>query len=144
MKIDIEQTLGFSLHHASYLFKTALKNHFVNNGVALTTEEFVFLFLVPEGGAEQKVLIDKTKKDKTTITRLISKMVLKGYIERRESSDRRHQTIYPTALGNSIKEQLAPLVQDFVSTAANGITQDEIEITRRTLNKLSHNICQKY
>lgn len=137
----IEETFGYALHHSSYLFKAALKDQFQEAGINLTPEEFVFLYLVPARGDTQNRLTKKSLKDKTTITRLVDRMVEKGYLHRRENDqNRREQILYLTQHALDLKQELDPLLKAFVTSATKGLEDQEIELARRTLNKLMLNL----
>lgn len=138
---SMENSFGFSLHHASYIFKASLKNKFSEIKINITPEEFVFLFLIPTEGASQRYLTQKALKDKATITRLIDKLVSKEWINRVENTEnRREQIISMTNEGEIIKEKLMLGVHEFISTATQGLRPDEIEKSRILLNKVILNL----
>ena len=140
MVLDLEKTLGFALHHSSFLFKTGIKSAITSVGLDITPEEFVLIFMIPESGIEKSELCRKTRKDKTNITRLISRVVDKGYASRRVSENRRHQTIYLTKQGAKLQQQLEPVLASLAASATEGISPAALEITRKTLNRLSENL----
>jgi len=140
MSFDLEETFGFALHHGSYLFKTAMKANFAKAKINLTSEEFILLFLIPGTGIEQSELIIKTKKDKTNITRLLTRLVNKKYLKRKESENRRHQQIFLTSTGEKMKAKLMPVVLEFIARITKNIPPKSLEITRQTLNQLSKNL----
>lgn len=140
MSFNLENTLGFTLHHSSYQFKTAIKLALHSAKINVTNEEFILLFLTPSSSIEQSDLIVKTKKDKTNVARLLARLVEKGYLSRQESTNRRQQTISLTVEGQQVRETILPILSELMTTIFEGITSDELEITRLTLNKISKNL----
>ncbi len=105
----LEDSFGYALHHGSFIFKTALKDAFRQARLDITTEEFVFLFSVPKDGDIQANLTKKALKDKTTVTRMVDRLVSKELLERRENPEnRRQQLLFSTAKGETMKQQLLP------------------------------------
>lgn len=140
-EFNIEQTIGFSLHHASYLFKTALKTAFQQGGYSATVEEFVMLNLIPDAGAEQSSLRERSLKDKTNVTRLLDRMAAKGWINRtQQQENRRQQVVSLTAEGKQMQGVLVELARINMGKATAGLSREQIEVTCQTLQQLSNNI----
>jgi len=142
MNFNIEDTLGFALHHSSYQFKTAIKLALQNANINVTNEEFILVFLTPSDGIEQSDLIVKTKKDKTNVARLIARLVDKGYLARQESTNRRQQTISLTTAGEQVRSQILPILSTLMANIFSDIHPDDLETTRHTLSKISKNLSQ--
>ena len=137
----IEDSFGYALHHASYVFKAAMKDRFKDAKINVTPEEFVFLFLIPDDGVSQSLLTKKSLKDKTTITRLVDRMVDKGWIRRVENDkNRREQLVFTTTEGKKNKLQLMQIAQDLVSAVTKGLDTGEIEQSRKILNQIIINL----
>lgn len=138
---DPTETIGFALHHASYAFKTSLKASLKAAGLDMTPEEFIFLSTVPDGGAPQATLSRKALKDKTTITRLIDRLVAKGWVTRRENpSNRREQVILITKEGQSVRATAIKAAVQTTSDALVGISAEEIEVAKLVLRKIVTNL----
>ncbi|MBV1911505.1 MAG: MarR family transcriptional regulator [Kangiellaceae bacterium] len=138
---NIEDTIGFSLHHASYAFKTAMKSVFRNNGYEITPEEFITLFLISDEGVDQSDLILKSLKEKTNITRLLNRMLNRGWVIRKpHPQNARQQRLILTKKGIILKNTLLPLIQKMVIRSIDNIADADIEITIRTLNSIIKNI----
>lgn len=138
---NIEDSFGYALHHASYIFKATLKERFQAADLNVTPEEFVFLFLIPEEGATQNLLTRKSLKDKTTITRLIDRLVGKGWISRVENDqNRREQIINVTDDGRMVKQNLMLIAREFIADVTKGMRPTEIEQSRKTLIQLTQNL----
>ena len=141
MQFDIEQTIGFSLHHSSYIFKSAIKQAFRQAGFDLTPEEFVALNLIGKSGLEQGELVKRSLKDKTNITRLLDRLQKKNLVLRQEHhKSGRQQYISLTSEGEQLCQTLLPLVQKMIAKATEGVSKQELDNARRVLNQISHNL----
>jgi DNA-binding MarR family transcriptional regulator len=141
MPFKPEETFGFAIHHASFAFRTALKMGFDADGLALTIEEFVLLGLVPQNGATQRVLVQKSLKDKTTVTRLVDRLVSKGLVTRQENPDnRREQIVRLTKDGGERLLQAALTAQQVSRKALEGIESDKIEAAHQLLKQVTRNL----
>jgi len=138
---NIEETIGFALHHSSYLFKTALKNIFAANQLDITPEEMILLFMLTPAGSEQGQLVSKSLKDKTNVARLLSRMEKKALIRREiHAKNGRQQMVFATAKGEAMRVAALPLVQKMVAQATQGIDTSALNITQRTLSSLTQNL----
>lgn len=141
MTFEIEKTIGFALHHGSYIFKAAMKAAFAEKGYEVTPEEFVTLFLIPDTGIDQTELVRKSLKEKTNITRLLTRMTERGWIARvGHASSGRQQTVVLTKEGSKMKKTLLPLVQKMVQQALVGVSDKDIHTTTKTLMRLVANL----
>ena len=141
MAVNTEETLSFALHNSSYLVKAAMKAAFVRAGHNVTPEEFVALYLIPEDGLEQGELVAKSLKDKTNITRLVGRMVEKGWIKQVvHPQSRRQQIVKLTRKGKTLKGKLIRIGQQVTDTATRGISQRDIDNARKTLKRLTANL----
>ena len=137
----LADSIGYALHHASFVLKTAMKSHFKAAGLDITPEEFVFLFSVPVAGDTQRNLTKAALKDKTTITRMIDRLVVKGWLERRENPEnRREQLIDVTTAGLDLKVQLFPILVMLMGKATADITPSDLETTVKTLHQIIANL----
>lgn len=138
---DPAKTIGAALHQSSYLFKTALRSIFIENGFDVTPEEFVSLVSIPHEGIDQGDLVQKLKKDKTNVTRLLTRMEKKGWINRDvHPTSGRQQRISVTSLGLDTRLMLLPLVQGVAKKALHGIESKDVDVAQRTLEKMSDNL----
>lgn len=138
---NIEETIGFALHHSSYLFKTALKDIFAANQIDITPEEMILLFMLSPSGTEQGHLVEKSLKDKTNVARLLSRMEKKALIRRESHSESaRQQMVFITKKGGAIRETALPLVQKMVKNATEGISVSALDTTQNTLTILTQNL----
>ena len=138
---DPAKTIGMALHKSSYLFKTALKAAFIENGFDATPEEFISLVFISSDGIDQGDLIRQLQKDKTNVTRLLSRMEKKQWITRDiHPESGRQQRIVITSLGLNTRQKLLPLVQQVAKRALEGIDSKDVDTAQRTLEKMGANL----
>lgn len=138
---NIEDSLGFALHLSSYIFKANMKERLNAAGFNITPEEFIFIFSMPDGQTAQSVMIKKLLKDKTTMTRLIDRLVKKEWVERSENNqDRREHMIQLTKKGWDIRKKGYPVSYDFSSDVLHGVSQDHIKIARQVMRQIINNL----
>jgi len=136
-----KDSIGFALHHASFAFKAAMKDRFRAANIGLTPEEFVFLAMVPVEGAALGVLASTALKDKTTITRLVDRLVEKGLVTRQEDpGNRRKQIIYITEAGTNVRGEAIAVATLLTGDATRGIAPEQLEITRQVLQQIIGNL----
>lgn len=137
----LEDSFGYALHHSSFMFTTALKDAFKRAELDITKEEFVFLFTVPKEGEIQAVLTKKALKDKTTVTRMVDRLVAKELLERRENPDnRRQQLLFSTPAGEAMKKKLMPEVMKVMQKATAGIDPKKLQSAKETLRQITSNL----
>lgn len=140
-KFNIQKTIGFSLHHASYLMKVAMKAELQKAGFDITAEEFVLLNLVSAEGIAQADLITISMKDKTNVTRLIGRLEKKGWVKREElDTNRRQQIISLTKSGVKTQKALLSVVRNLMGHATENISKERIEIANEVLGTISRNL----
>lgn len=140
-QLNLERALGFNLHIAAFVLKQSLKAALKQAKIALTTEEAILLLLIPASGIEQTDLQQKVHKDKTNLTRLLDRLVDKGFVVRQPSQlSRRQQIVSATEAGVSMQANLGQLLQGFVADANQNISPQDQQTTVKTLQQLVKNL----
>jgi len=138
----IENALGFNVNRTSIVFRKRLTAMLKEAGYEITPEEFSLLSrLWEEDGITQTLLIEKTLKDKTRVTRLLGGLTKKSYVYRQiKEDDRRNQVVFLTEQGKALKVIIVPIVLELMSRAAVGITREEVDITQSVLRRIFSNL----
>ena len=108
----------------------------------VTRVQWIAMFyLLKYGSMSQKELGDRTDIKESTVARLIDRMESEGLIERiKDKADRRITYINLTPKGKQRVEELLPEGQKMSDFFSNGITEEEIEVFKRVLDKFVKNI----
>ena len=103
----------------------------------LNPSEEVLLHLIRHHeGISQKELVVLRNVDKAAVARELSKLELKGYIERKPGEDLRTRLIYSTEKTKNLKEELVSYEEEFFEWLFSSIESKEKEKFFETLTVL--------
>jgi DNA-binding MarR family transcriptional regulator len=119
-----------------------LQKYFREKGLELTVEQWsILVHLWKYDGVSQQELSMRTYRDKPSITRLVDNLEKLGLVERRASdTDRRINCIFLTDAGKLLRDPTMDLANQTLNEGLIGINPDEIEITKRVLEKVYENL----
>jgi DNA-binding MarR family transcriptional regulator len=115
---------------------------FVNEGIDISTEQWsVLACLWQKDKVTQQTLCSLTAKDKPSMTRLIDKLEKRNLVTRVSThNDRRINLIHLTETGAALQDKATELVQQIATKTLNGITDEEMNISRNVLRKIMTNL----
>ncbi|MDY2780540.1 MAG: MarR family transcriptional regulator [Bulleidia sp.] len=106
-------------------------------GNKLNPSEEVLLHLIRHHeGISQKELVVLRNVDKAAVARELSKLELKGYIERKSGEDLRTRLIYSTEKTKNLKQELVSYEEEFFEWLFSSIESKEKEKFFETLTVL--------
>ncbi len=145
VKVDFEESLAPWLGKTVKIVEYYLHEEMLSHGLDLSKEQMIVLKkLYEQDGRNQNELAFLTLRDKSSLTRLLSKMEKKKYIVRRQSDeDRRVNHVFITPLGEEIYDKTRPIIQKIIATMETDISEDEIARMIRTLQKIQFNFTSK-
>ena len=110
--------------------------------VDLTPEQFLLIDLLwNQGPLSQQEIADQMHKDKNSITKLVDAIEKKGFVKRSQNpSDRRSNTIIPTELAESLKDDSKSKGISILDKMLGGISEEELNSFLATLDKLCANM----
>jgi DNA-binding MarR family transcriptional regulator len=108
----------------------------------LTFEQILVLHILEEEeGLNLGTIAEKTDRERTTTSRMIDGLEKRNLVVRiPDKTDKRRKLLYLTNLGKERIMQLRPLAEKFVKTLYINISNEEIEATLDTLNKVLKNL----
>jgi DNA-binding MarR family transcriptional regulator len=108
----------------------------------ITSEQWGILArLWEQDGLNQRELAEKNLKDQANLTRILDKVVNKGWVQRVDAlDDRRAYLIYLTDEGKRIVQATYPLVAHVKEKLTQGLTGDEIQAFVTIIDKISQNM----
>ena len=139
--IDFENSiapwLGKTVKILDYVLQESLKS----NGINLTKEQMVVLKkLHDKDGLNQNELAFLTLRNKSSLTRLLTKMENKNYILRKKSShDKRVNNVFLTSLGKEIFLKSKPVIKEMITKMEQTISKEEKVQIINILKKVQHN-----
>ncbi len=143
--IDFENSIGPWLGKTVKILEYQLQEQFNKHNLDLTKEQMIVLKrLHDEDGLSQNELAFLTLRNKSSLTRLLSKMEKKGYILRTQSKeDKRINHVYLTVFGNETFKKTKPAIQEVIKTMEKNISDSEKQQVIKTLKKIQQNFDSK-
>ena len=144
LKVNEQEVFDILTGKISSSINRALLRSFAQEKVNLTTEQWsVMSCLWKQDKITQQQLCTITGKDKPSMTRLIDNLEKNKLVVRvRHSTDRRINLIHLTQQGSTLREQASSLVESVVDKALMDISDEDIIVARKVLNKIISNLEQ--
>lgn len=111
------------------------------NSYDVTRVQWIALyFLGTSKYINQSELAEKMNIKKPTIVRLIDRMEKEGYVQReKDTKDKRITYIFLTELGKKLRKKLLPFGEEFNNLISKDISDEDMQIFKKVLNKLVEN-----
>ncbi|MDW3646952.1 MAG: MarR family transcriptional regulator [Bacteroidia bacterium] len=139
---NLDDVYLFHLEKAYKLFKKYKKNFFKDEGVDLTSDQWIVLKRISdEEGISQKEIADKSFKEPASVTRILDILQGKGLIYRKEAKeDRRAYGLFLTDEGLTLVKKLIPKAKKARAFGVQGLSEEEV----LNLNKYLKKICENF
>mgnify|MGYP000232884807 CR=1 FL=1 len=143
--IDFENSIGPWLGRTGKLVDFFFQESFKSKDLDLTKEQMIVLKkLHDQDGLNQNELAFLTLRNKSSLTRLLTKMERKNYIFRKHSKeDKRIKNVYLTHFGKEVFEKTKPVIQNLISTMEQNISREEKQQIIKIFKKIQTNFCSK-
>ncbi|WP_106768788.1 MarR family winged helix-turn-helix transcriptional regulator [Paenibacillus faecalis] len=137
---DLNDCICFITNAASKKISDEFNNRLEDSGT--TRVQWMALYFIGEkDGIIQKELSQKMNVQESSIARLMDRMEKENLCLRiRDDKDRRITRIQLTPLGKAVREEWLPLGQAFHDEATQDITQEELSVFKKVLDKMVHNL----
>ena len=137
----IDLSIGYLVGRTSRAIIKRLSKKFQDAGFDVSYEQWsVLIHLYRQDGQTQQELARTAVKDKAAITRLLNVLEKKNMVLRvPDRNDKRSKLVYLTHKAKSFREELINLVDEMLREAEQGISFEEMEQCRNTLNKIFGN-----
>ena len=142
MVFDYETKIPHWINRLSFMLRSELQQRVKAAGHDLAAEEWALLMVLwRDGPMPTGRLAAVTLRDRTTVTRVVDRLVSKGLLERKdEQGDRRQVVIHVTKLGAQIQPEVVGAVAPLIEKANAGIPAKELEITLSVLRRMADNL----
>lgn len=143
--IDFENSIGPWLGRTVKILDFVLQESFESNDLDLTKEQMVVLKKLHDNdGLNQNELAFLTLRNKSSLTRLLTKMENKNYILRKQSlEDKRVKNVFLTELGKEIYIKTTPVIKKMITSMELSISKEEKAQIINTLKKIQSNFNTK-
>lgn len=141
-RIVLENALAFWVHRFYQATRRDMYRAFEAQGMELTPEQWQILVRLWEcDGRTQSELCEATTRDPPTMSRILDSMTTRGLLTRSpDPNNGRTRIVRLTAKGQKARKTLVPVVRTLVERLEAGIPERDLEITRRTLQRLVENV----
>lgn len=142
IKDVIKDRIGSIVYVVGSLVRGLSSQTFSEKGFGITPEQYLILLLIIENeGVYQRQICEITLKDRANIARIVDILLQKGLIDKRaDSNGRRIYKIVPTQKGKDIIKAIEPCDLDLRWFITRGIAEEDLAITKRTLEKIKQNV----
>jgi len=112
------------------------------NHYNITRSQWIALYYIKNNNMiTQKQLADKMSLKEPSVVRLLDKMELYGWVNRISSNDdKRMKFLVLTDSGKEIETAMLDVAEKFKSDVLNGISSEDLDVFKATLNKMLINI----
>ena len=138
--------IGSLIYITGALIRGLSTQTFAEKDFGLTPDQYVILYLLTENDEimYQRQLAEIMFKDRANISRIIDIMHRKGLIEKvPDSNGRKIFKLVVTEKGQEAKDKIIPYDIDLRKIITENITEEELAVTFRTLEKMNRNIREK-
>ncbi len=138
---QLDQIIFYSLEKSIKSYRQFAQKNITKNGFEITIDQWLVLKTIENNaGITQQQIAINVFKDYASITRIIEILVTKNFLERDiHSADRRRFDLSITKLGFETLKRLTPILESNRKQALKGFAQSEIELLKKSLNKLTKN-----
>lgn len=142
LKDVIEDRIGSIIYVVGSLVRGLSSQYFSEQKFPITPEQYLILLLIVENeGVYQRQICEVTLKDRANVARLIEILLQKELIEKTtDSNGRRIFKINATQKGKDLIESIAEHDSKIRHFITRDITEEELEITKKTLDKIKSNV----
>ncbi|MFT7879874.1 MAG: MarR family transcriptional regulator [Sulfurimonas sp.] len=140
MKFNMDQSLGFVLNRTAIASKNSFNRLIRSYGIS--PEQWSVIFrIVEHDGISQKALAESTYRDQGNLTRMLDRLIEKGYVRREaDADDRRAIKLFATERSVVMADEIIPLSQAHNETMTHGFSSEEKATLIALLNKVYKNI----
>ena len=140
---DLDTCLGFITNNVAKEIAECFNDRL--NLVGITRVQWIALYYLGEGETiSQCELAEKMGIKSSSVARLIDRMEREEYVLRKRSQeDKRRVDLYITDKGKKLREKLLPEGEKMSKLVSKGISDEEIEIFKKVLKKMSINLIEE-
>jgi len=140
----IDSSIAYLVGRTSRAIIKRLTKKFADAGFDISYEQWsILIHLYRRDGQTQQELSNIAVKDKAAITRLLNVLEKKNIVLRiPDRTDKRSNLVYLTNKAKQFQEELMALVEEMLREADKGISFEEMEQCRTTLNKIFMNFAR--
>ena len=138
--MNLEESPGFLINKLAHAMHVDLDRRLKVHGVTLSQWK-ILLQLWRREGRSQVELQEQLGLERATVTGLVQRMTLQGWVQcRTDPHDRRVQRVFLTERGRALEPVTTSLVEEVSNRALAGFSADEREFFTRLLVRALGNV----
>lgn len=140
--IVLDNALSYWIARVYLANRGEMYRRFRQHGVEMTPEQWMVLVrLWEEEGLTQTQLAARTWRDLPTMSRILAVMEREELIVRQpDPQDSRARRVFPAARAKQLRRTLTREARAMVHCLTEGIAEEDLLITRRTLQRMLENL----
>lgn len=139
---DYQGNIQHWINRLSFMLRGEAQQRLRRAGFDLSAEEWALLMVLwRDGPTGMTRLADITLRDRTTVTRLVDRLIRKGLVLRQGAArDRRQVVIDLTKRGREIEAPVLRAIVPLIAITNRDIPAADLETTRRVLAQMAANL----
>jgi DNA-binding MarR family transcriptional regulator len=143
---DYRTKIPYWINRLSFMLRAELQQRVEDAGHDLAAEEWALLMVLwSDGPLPMNRLATITLRDRTTVTRVVDRLVEKGLLLRSQDREDRRQVIVEVSdFGRSIEPSVVGAVVPLIAKAGENISREETENALSVLRRMAENLERPY
>lgn len=138
---NVYSSIGFLLINTAFQAKQKLSTLLQQKGIDATVDQYaVISALMDEDGISQKELCEKSCKNDSNLTRILSVMENREYILRKKGKDGRSRNVYLTEKGRNLYNIISPYAISYEKELFKNFSPNEINMLKNLLNNIRNEL----
>ena len=145
-KYDYQDSIGFIVKSTAKAFESAFDQRLRRKAdITVAQSRVIGTLALLKDGMTQKEIASTIGIEAPTIVPIIDKLEEQGIVIRRpDHNDRRNNMIFLTGKSEAKWELIIECALELEKVSLQGLSEEELEITKRTLRKIAQNIAGLY
>jgi MarR family transcriptional regulator, transcriptional regulator for hemolysin len=145
-KYDYQNSIGFIIKSTAKAFEGAFDQQLRRKGdITVAQSRVIGTLTLVKDGMTQKEIASTIGIEAPTIVPVIDKLEEQGIVIRRpDQNDRRNNMIFLTHKSEAKWELIIECALELERASQQGLSEEELEITKRTLHKIAQNVAGLY
>lgn len=145
-KYDYQDSIGFIVKSTAKAFESAFDQQLRRKAdITVAQSRVIGTLALVKDGMTQKEIASTIGIEAPTIVPIIDKLEEQGIVIRRpDHNDRRNNMIFLTGKSEAKWELIIECAREIEKVSLQGLSEEELEITKRTLRKIAQNVVSLY
>jgi MarR family transcriptional regulator, transcriptional regulator for hemolysin len=145
-KYAYQDSIGFIVRSTAKAFESAFDQQLRKKAdITVAQSRVIGALALVKDGMTQKEIANRIGVEAPTIVPIIDKLEEQGVVIRRpDHNDRRNNLIFLTGKSEAKWELIIECAIELEKASRQGLSEEELEITKRTLRKIAQNVVSLY